>query len=205
MRAQGPPFNGNALDHTPARSQPIDEELLMTETKSAVEARRNRMTEDDFFVDDDDDNYEEKYLSFRLDNEDYGMNIADIIEIIGLQKITPIPEVPNYIKGVINLRGKIIPVLDVRLRFGLDLISYHDRTSIIVVNVNDVLVGMVVDEVSEVVDIAGADIDPAPNLTSKAGNQFIQGIGKVNDSVKILLDPQKILHQEELSKISDSI
>lgn len=176
----------------------------MAETKSADKAKSRTMMEDDLFIDDDDDNYDEKYLSFRLDNEDYGMNIVNIIEIIGLQKITPIPEVPHYIKGVINLRGKIIPVMDVRLRFGLDMKSYHDRTSIIVVNVSDILVGMVVDEVSEVVDIPEADIDPAPNLTSKAGNRFVQGIGKVNDSVKILLDPQKILHQDDLTQLSNS-
>lgn len=175
----------------------------MTETNTAIKENSSHQMED-FFVDDDDENYEEKYLSFRLADEEYGMNIKDIIEIIGLQKITPIPEVPIYIQGVINLRGKIIPIMDLRLRFGMESMEYHDRTSIIVVNVEDVLVGIVVDEVSEVVDITDSNIDPAPNLTSKTGNKFIQGIGKVGDSVKILLDPLKLLQKEELAQLSKS-
>lgn len=157
--------------------------------------------DDGFFIDDDEDNYENKYLSFNLENEEYGMNISDVIEIIGLQKITPIPEVPDYIKGVINLRGKIIPVMDVRLRFRMPPKEYHDRTSIIVVNVNDVLVGMVVDEVSEVLDIQDSEIDPAPSLKAGAGNQFVKGLGKVAESVKIILDPKKMLHDDDLKSV----
>jgi len=131
----------------------------------------------------------EKYLTFRVGEEDYGISIHYVSEIVGLQKITPVPDVPPYVKGVINLRGKIIPVLDMRLRLGMPERSYDERTCIIVVNVEGDLLGLIVDRVNEVTDIPQEQIEPPP---SEEGG-FVMGLGKVGEGVKILLDVHKIL------------
>lgn len=143
-----------------------------------------------------------KFLTFCIGNEFYGIEIKYVTEIIGLQPITEIPEMPEYIKGIINLRGKIIPVMDVRLRFRKPFREYNDRTCIIVIEVQDVSVGLIVDTVSEVISISDEEIVAPPNVT-KEGNKYIKGIGKVGSDVKLLLDSDKLLNDTDLEQLSD--
>ena len=157
--------------------------------------------DDDLF--DDEDTQKDKYLTFRIASEDYGIAIANVTEIIGIQSITEIPEMADYIKGVINLRGKVIPVMDVRLRFKMDPREYDERTCIVVVEIDGTSVGLVVDTVNEVADIPEDQVEPAPQSTRKGGS-YIQGIGKIDQEVKILLDINKILYEEELETITEA-
>lgn len=139
------------------------------------------------------DTQRDKYLTFHLANEDYGIEIRFVTEIIGIQKITNIPNMANFIKGVINLRGKVIPVMDVRARFGLSSREYDERTCVIVVNVSEQDIGLVVDRVNEVVDIPATQVEPPPISSQNQSARYIRGIGKVGNSVKILLDAEKLL------------
>lgn len=144
----------------------------------------------------EEDTQKGKYLTFVLDNESYGIGINNVTEIIGIQPITPIPELPDYIKGIINLRGKIIPVMDVRLRFKKLPREYNDRTCIIVVDINDLSIGLIVDSVSEVLRILDQDIVPPPNL-NKISNKYIKGIGKIDKEVKLILDCDKLINDND--------
>lgn len=157
--------------------------------------------DDDLY--DDEDTQKDKYLTFRIGSEDYGIAIANVTEIIGIQSITEIPEMPDYIKGVINLRGKVIPVMDVRIRFKLKPRDYDERTCIIVVEIDGTSVGLVVDRVNEVADIPEDQVEPPPKSKRKGGS-YIQGIGKIGKEVKILLDINKILYEDELETISEA-
>ena len=134
-----------------------------------------------------------KYVTFKSGNEYFGLKIQYVNEIIGYQEITAIPESEEYIKGLINLRGKIIPVIDVRLRFKQDPFEYTDRTCIIVINVNQLVVGLIVEKIAEVVEIQEENILPAPTIgkADKSQNKYVYGIGKVGDQVKLLLDLKK--------------
>ena len=158
--------------------------------------------DDDLF--DDEDTQKDKYLTFRIASEDYGIAIANVTEIIGIQSITEIPEMPDHIKGVINLRGKVIPVMDVRIRFKLAPREYDERTCIVVVEIDGTSIGLVVDTVNEVADIPEDQVEPPPKSKRKGGN-YIQGIGKIGKEVKILLDINKILYEEELGTISEAV
>lgn len=151
---------------------------------------------------DNEDTQKDKYLTFHLAGEDYGIEIRYVIEIIGIQTITDVPDMPAFIRGVINLRGKVIPVMDVRARFGLPDRGYDDRTCIIVVNIEGTEVGLVVDEVSEVADIPPANVEPAPRTGKSAGGEYIQGMGKIGKAVKILLDVHKLLYSEEMKALA---
>lgn len=164
----------------------------------ATEKYTKDTEEEMFLVDDEDESYQEnKYLLFNIGNEMYGINIMIVTDIIELQKITEVPDMPDYIKGVINLRGKVIPVMDLRLRFGMEARPYDDRTCIIIVNVESNSIGFIVDTVSEVKDILENDIDPPPNFKKdNARDRYISGLGKVDEEVKILLDVKKILEQD---------
>jgi len=147
-----------------------------------------------------------QFLTFTLGKQTYGIEIRNVTEIIGIQKITDLPDLPDYVKGVINLRGKVIPVLDVRLRFGMEERPYDERTCIIVININDSSVGMVVDTVSEVINIPDENVEPPPKVNKKTnGNVFVKGLGKVEEDVYILLDTQKLLFEEELEALKNSI
>jgi len=139
---------------------------------------------------------EGKYLTFGLGKEDYGLEILKVREIIGMMDITAVPQVPDYVKGVINLRGKVIPVIDLRLKFGMQQIEYTSETCIVVVNLNEVLIGVIIDKVKEVLDIHQNDIEPTPNFGSSVNTDFILGIGKVGESVKILLNIERILSDD---------
>ncbi len=150
-------------------------------------------------------NREGKYLTFTLANEEYGISILKIKEIIGMMSITTVPQTPDFVKGVINLRGKVIPVLDLRLRFGMDGKEYTERTCIIVVEIEGpsgtVMIGIVVDAVSEVLNIKGEDIEDTPTFGTKLNTEYILGMAKMEGGVKILLEIDKVLHAEEISAL----
>lgn len=149
---------------------------------------------------DQEDTQKGKYLTFALNNELYGIEIRHVTEIIGIQQIVEVPEQPDYFKGIINLRGKIIPVMDVRIRFKKENKEYNDRTCIIVIDIRGTAVGLIVDNVSEVLTIPAEEIVPPPEVT-KTGNKFINGIGKVGDEVKLLLNCDKLLYDEDVERI----
>ncbi|MCX6640561.1 MAG: chemotaxis protein CheW [bacterium] len=152
----------------------------------------------------EEDTQEGKYLTFAMGNEEYGIEIRNVTEIIGIQNVTELPDVPPYVKGVINLRGKVIPVVDVRLRFGLQERAYDERTCIVVVNLNKMSLGLIVDSVSEVQDIPATDIQPPPRVNQGEASVYIQGLGKVGNEVKILLDVHRLFFDEEMEQIAVS-
>jgi purine-binding chemotaxis protein CheW len=144
-----------------------------------------------------------KYLTFTIGEVCYGLDIRGVTEIIGLQSITPVPELPEYVKGVINLRGRVIPVMDVRARFRLKTQEYHDRTCIIVIEVNNASVGLVVDAVSEVINISDDDIEPPPTAGFATDSRCISGLGKVGDDVKLILDARLLIDVESTRGAND--
>lgn len=147
------------------------------------------------------DAQKDKYLTFMIADEDYGVEIRHVREIVGLQKITAIPDMPDFVRGVINLRGNVIPVMDVRLRFRLPSREYDERTCVIVADIRDVQVGLIVDTVNEVADIPEKNVEPPPKISRGPGSRYILGMGKIGDEVKILLDIQKLLFEEELDAL----
>jgi purine-binding chemotaxis protein CheW len=157
------------------------------------------MAEDSFVG--EEDTQKGKFLTFHLAKEDYGIEIRHVTEIIGIQKITEVPDMPDYVRGVINLRGKVIPVMDVRTRFRMPPRDYDERTCIVVVNVNDKAVGLVVDQVNEVADIPETQIEPPPSTRQGNGSRFIQGIGKIDAEVKILLEVGTLLYEDSIEQI----
>ncbi|MGI6778465.1 MAG: chemotaxis protein CheW [Acetivibrionales bacterium] len=152
-------------------------------------------------VGEEEDTLKGKFLTFTLGKESYGIEIRYVTEIIGVQPITEVPELPEYVRGIINLRGKVIPVMDVRLRFKKPFREYNDRTCVIVIDIKDISIGLIVDSVSEVLSIPDADIVAPPEL-SKGGNKYIKGIGKVGGEVKLILDCNKLLDQDEAENLS---
>lgn len=159
------------------------------------------MAQFDTFDDDleiEEDTQKDRYLTFRVGAEEYGIEIRHITEIIGVQKITEVPDTPPYLKGVINLRGKIIPVVDVRLRFGMEELTHSERTCIVVVDVGDTSVGLIVDEVLEVVNIAEEHVSEPPRTNKGSNGRYIQGMGRLGDDVKILLNIERFLSEDEL-------
>lgn len=141
----------------------------------------------------EDESFPSKFLTFLIGSETYGLDIQHVREIIGMQKITNVPDVPDFVKGVINLRGKVIPVMDVRARFSLAERAYDHRTCIIVIHVKEWTVGLVVDTVSEVLDIAPESIEPAPRVGANSTARYLSGIGKVGDQVRLLLNAEQLL------------
>lgn len=151
---------------------------------------------------------EGKYLTFALAQEEYGLEILKVREIIGYMEITAVPQTPEYVKGVINLRGQVIPVIDLRGKFGLETTDITDETCIIVVEITQDAqtfnTGIVVDQVQEVLDIDGQDIEEAPQFGSSVDTNFILGMGKIGDSVKILLDIDRVLTGDRLDFSSNA-
>jgi purine-binding chemotaxis protein CheW len=143
-----------------------------------------------------------KYLTFQLANEEFGIRVLKVREIMGLQEITAVPQTPLHIKGVINLRGKVVPVIDLRLKFALEAAAYTQRTCIIVTQVQGesglVLMGIVVDAVSEVLNLSGPEIEDTPDFGEDITGQYLLGMAKVKGKVKILLDIDKVLSTQEL-------
>ena len=161
--------------------------------------------DEDIYDDEDDDTMKDKYLTFYLGNEVYGIDIYHVIEIVGIQKITEIPDMPDYVKGVINLRGQVIPVMDVRIRFKMSQLQYNDRTCVIVTRMEDEHIGLVVDMVEEVVSIPEHDISPPPKVGKKTSREYIKGMGKTGSDVKIILDVNKLLFETELQELTEQI
>jgi len=149
-----------------------------------------------------------KYLTFSMAGEEYGIGILKIKEIIGMMPITTVPQTPGFVKGVINLRGKVIPVIDLRLRFGLAEKAYNERTCIIVVEIGGqagtVLIGIVVDSVSEVLNIQAEDIENTPAFGASIETAYILGMAKMNGDVKILLDIDKVLNEQEIAALGQA-
>lgn len=150
-----------------------------------------------------------KYLTFSLAKEEYGVGILKVKEIIGMMPVTSVPQTPNFVKGVINLRGKVIPVIDLRLKFGIEAADYTERTCIIVVEItgehSSVLVGIVVDSVSEVIHLKSEDIEETPTFGTRLNVEYILGMAKTNDGVKILLDIDRVLSSQEISLLDKAV
>lgn len=150
-----------------------------------------------------------KHLIFKLAEEEYGLDILKVKEIIGMMEITAVPKTPEFVKGVINLRGKVIPVIDLRLKFGLPSKEYDDRTCIVVMEVahesGSVQMGIVVDAVSEVQNIGSEDVEPTPSFGTALDTQYIKGMAKVEGRVTILLDIDRVLSGQEITGISEVI
>src|SRR5215831_1638896 len=146
-----------------------------------------------------------KYLTFHLANEEFGIKVLKVREIMGLQEITAVPQTPGYVKGVINLRGKVVPVVDLRLKFSLAAAEYTQRTCIIVTQVQGesapVLMGIVVDGVSEVLNLTTQEIEDTPDFGDEAGVRYLLGMAKVKGKVKILLDIDQVLSTQELNHL----
>jgi len=144
-----------------------------------------------------------KFLSFFLGKEEYTIPILKVQEIIGLMSITPVPKMPDYIRGVLNLRGKIVPVMNLRTRFGLEEIEDTDETCIIVIQQDKYLMGVLVDKVSEVVDIETEEIEDVPSVGVADQSEYLAGLGKARDSVKMIIDVHKVLFDMP-DKVMDS-
>ncbi len=146
-----------------------------------------------------------KYLTFQLANEEFGIRVLKVREIMGLQEITAVPQTPVHVKGVINLRGKVVPVIDLRLKFGVAAAEYTQRTCIIVTQVEAesgaVLMGIVVDGVSEVLNLTGAEIEDTPDFGEEVAGRYLLGMAKVKGKVKILLDIDRVLSAQELRRL----
>jgi len=172
----------------------MSEEAVATETTQPEAAPDPFVTEN-----------EGKYLTFQLAEEGYGIGILKVREIIGMLPVTPVPQTPHFLKGVINLRGQVIPVVDLRLKFGLMEEEYTERTSIIVVEVkglsNSIPIGIVVDTVSEVINILAASIEPTPTFGAAIKTSYILGMAKTDSGVKILLNIDQVLSAEELGAV----
>jgi purine-binding chemotaxis protein CheW len=150
-----------------------------------------------------------KYLVFHLGREDFGIRVLKVREIMGVQDITAVPQTPAHVKGVINLRGKVIPVVDLRLKFGLPEAEYTQRTCIIVVQVQGgasaSLVGIVVDGVAEVLNVVASDIEDTPDFGRGVTTPYLLGMAKIKDKVKILLDIDQVLNNQEVRGLQSTI
>lgn len=153
----------------------------------------------------EEDTQKDRFLTFSLGKESYGIDIKYVIEIIGIQAITEIPELPEYVRGIINLRGKIIPVLDVRLKFKKEPKEYNDRTCVIVVDIKEVSIGLIVDSVAEVITISEEDMVEPPQMKKGFNNRYIKKIGKIGNEVKLLLDCEKLLTDNELEDLNETL
>ena len=166
-----------------------------------VISEAQRQTDDSPGVGSESGRQKDMYMTFKSGNEYYGLKIQYVNEIIPYQSITAVPESEDYIKGLIILRGKIIPVNDISLRFKQEPFEYNDRTCIIVIRVQSTVVGLIIEKIAEAVEIPEENILPPPNIgrADKVQSKYVYGIGKVGDSVKLLLDPEKLLNDEDLS------
>ncbi len=149
-----------------------------------------------------------KYLTFQLAAEEYGLEILKVQEIIGMMKVTRVPKMPDYVRGVVNLRGKVIPVVDLRLKFSMESQEDTERTCIIVVQIDlageQVTMGIIVDEVSEVLDVAENQIEEAPSFGENVSTEFILAVGKIDEKVVMFLDIDKVLSSEDIDLIEEA-
>lgn len=164
------------------------------------------MDDELFMVDDEDTNLTSKYLLFKLGEEEYGIDISQVTGIEEIQKITHVPDMPAFMKGVINLRGRVIPVIDLRLRFGMEERPYDDRTCIVITEIKSLAIGLIVDTVTVVIDMDGASIDPPPSFKSESGKErYIHGLARIDDQVKILIDVEKIISENDIKVLTSEL
>src|SRR6056297_3348106 len=167
---------------------------------------KTRDEQEDLLEETDEEVLENKFLMCKLGNEVYGIDIQHVTDIIELQKITEVPDMPSYVKGVINLRGQVIPVIDLRLRFRMESREYDDRTVITVVQIKNNSIGFIIDTATEVQDIPEKDIDPPPKFQEDETKQkYIFGLGKMESEVIILLDIEKLVGEAELETINSKV
>lgn len=173
----------------------------------AEEMLKNEEAEESEELLEEDDSQKDKFMTFRTEKEFFGISISYVNEIITMQPIAAIPEVDDYIKGLINLRGKIIPVIDVRARFKMDPIEYTDRTCIIVIDVKSTMIGLIVEELAGVDIIANENIAPPPTLGQKGSeqNKYVYGLARTGDVVKLLLDPEKLIQQSDVETVVEEV
>lgn len=157
-----------------------------------------------------DSEMEQRYLTFWSNNQLFGTSIADIVQIVGIQEITRIPDFPAYVKGIISLRGDVLPILDMRLRMGSPEAPYTERSCIIIANIQDTLFGFIADEVDEVMDIPRENISSPPRLSDSVSNAYLSGIGRLKkgegekERVVLILDLSKLLNESELSALAQA-
>ena len=163
--------------------------------------RRNEAQEDTWDDDEDIDAQKDKFLTFQIADEEFAIPIGHVIEIVGIQKITEVPDMPDFVKGVINLRGKVIPIIDLRRRFGLTTRDHDKHTRIIVIEINNMIVGFVVDSVSEVLRIPASTVEPPPPVVSGLESEYISGVGKLEDRLLILLDLDRLLSRADIEAL----
>lgn len=161
--------------------------------REEAEMRANQVNAEDL----EEDTQAGRYMTFMVAGNCYGLAISCVNEIIGIQQITEVPDTPDYIMGLINLRGRIVPVMDVRVRFGKEPAQYHDRTCVLVIDVEDTVVGLIVDSIDEVVNIEDKDILPPASASRGGEGGFIIGLGKRDDEVKLIIDPKRLLFDAE--------
>jgi purine-binding chemotaxis protein CheW len=154
------------------------------------------------FVDGDDETLKGRYLTLQVGKETFGIEIRYVIEIVGLQPVTEMPEMPEHIKGIINLRGKIIPIMDVRLRFKMPAREYDDRTCIIIIDMSGITIGLVIDSVSDVLTISDDEIMKKPEMSIKDDCGYVKNIGRINNKVILLIDCEKLLSANECEEIN---
>jgi purine-binding chemotaxis protein CheW len=153
----------------------------------------------------DEDTLKGKYLTFLIGKELYGIEISYVTEIVGIQAITVMPNMPGYIKGIINLRGIIVPLMDIRLRFSMEPKEYDDRTCIVVVDFAGTSIGLIVDSVSEVIDLPAASIVDLPQNSLGLSNRYIKNIGKLGSDVSLLVDCEKLLTADEFGSLCQAM
>ena len=144
----------------------------------------------------------EKYLTFIVDKEIYGLEILKVREIVAMLHISRVPLVPDYVKGVINLRGKVIPVIDIRLKFKMDGIDYDEHTTIIIVDVDEISVGFIVDETSEVVKIKQENLMPPPKFGTTIDTSFLKSMAKTENSITMIVDLEELFSSDEIASLS---
>lgn len=152
----------------------------------------------------DEDTLKDKYLTFFTDNQVFGIPIANVVQIVEVQEITPVPEFPNYAKGIINLRDMIVPIIDMRLRLHKEEIKYNGRTCIIITNISGINIGFIVDAVNEVISIDESNISEPPKVSLDYVSSYIIGVGKINNKVILLLNTQKILSEKEVELVTNA-
>lgn len=157
------------------------------------------LEQDDLLLleEDDEDTLTDRYLTFYINKQLYAVEIRHITEIIGIQKITKVPNIKPFVKGIINLRGIIVPIINVRKRFRLNEVEYDERTCIIVVNYDDVEIGLIVDEVADVINIPFEELSPPPETNKGNESRYIQAMAKISGKITILLDIEKVLYDSE--------
>ena len=161
---------------------------------SALENKEDKMIEN-----------KKEYLTFTLGQEEYGIDIQKVQEIRGYDRVTPIANAPDFIKGVINLRGIVVPILDLRIKFGLGNVTYDEYTIVIIINIGERTVGIVVDSVSDVVELAPESIADAPDFSTTLDVEYLEGIGTYEEKMLILIDIYKLLTNKEMGLVDDVV